>query len=276
MPGKPGLSVVNLPEPRSFFGYFGVTMGSLGLSTEDFLLKSVAALYVPLGLLLPLALLGAWGRPLVRRQLQSRTRDVRWRIGAIVVMVCGALLFACGLAGVVFPGISRSEPIATTPVCLGMGLGAVAYARHLLGALMPSGRRRGRRWTEPLELTAVLGLVVLSTFWAANSFAAAYGTGRGEQLAERLSNRPAVVVDTTERLHADDDCLEENALPVTADQRFRYRYLGLRLLAESGGRLFLLPEGWESGSGAVLVVSADSNVRLQFYRGGAIPEMCHP
>lgn len=256
------------------YAYFGVSMGSLGLSTQDFLLKSVAALYVPLGLLLLLVLLAAWGHAFLQRRLRSRRTDRSWRIGATVVMVGGTLVFARGVAGVVFPSIARSEAIATTPLCLGLGIGAIAYGRHLLRTVSGSPPDLARHWTETVGLAGVMGLIVLSVFWAANSFAAAYGTGRAERVADRLANRPAVVVDTTERLYADYACLEELELPHARGQEFRYRYLGLRLLAESGGRLFLLPEGWTPDSGAVLVVPVDAHVRMQFYRDASVDGSC--
>lgn len=248
------------------YGYFGISMGSLDLSTQDFLLRSVAALYVPLGLLLLLIVLAAWGHGNVRRRLAARLGDRRWRRGAIVAVAGGAVVFARGFIGVAFPDVARTEPIAVTPVCLGVGIGAITYGRHVLVVLTRGGSSPRRHWTEPVGLVAVVGVVVLSTFWAANSFAAAYGTGRAEQIARRIGERPAVVLDTTERLYADYDGLEERPLPPGTDQRFHYRYLGLRLLAESGGRMFLVPERWNPDSGAVLVVPANSNVRLQFYR----------
>ncbi|WP_162952604.1 hypothetical protein [Streptomyces hundungensis] len=50
-------------------------------------------------------------------------------------------------------------------------------------------------------------------------------------------------------------------------QRFRFRYQELRLLAESNGRMFLIPGDWEPSSGSVLVLPADAAVRVSFSPG---------
>jgi hypothetical protein len=118
--------------------------------------------------------------------------------------------------------------------------------------------RRLRR----LALGATAGLVVAGLFYAANSFAAAYGAGRGYDDAIRLPRQPEIVIDTRERLIDLPPGVVESALPAGKETTFHYRYAGLRLLLESGERLFLVPGNWTAQS-RTLVVPYDSDIRIQ-------------
>ena len=253
------------------YRYFGVTLGSLNFSYQDFLMASVAAVYVPLGVLLVLAVLLLWGHAAMAPRLAAAAGPHR-RLIALTLLLLGLLLFGRGVLGVVLPDVARSEPIALTPTCLGLGIGCVAYGRRVLvgpgqgtqGPGVPGSSRPP--WTETTSSAVVIGFVVVALFWAANSFAAAYGTGRGEVIAQRLDQRPAVVLDTTDRLHLAYTGVEEQQLPTSGDEGYRFRYRGLRLLVESGGRLFLLPESWTPSTGAAVVVPVGDEARVQFYR----------
>ncbi len=116
------------------------------------------------------------------------------------------------------------------------------------------------------RLTLVVGaLVVLGLFWATNSVASAYGRGRAMDFARTLPDRPAVVLDTKERLFLVNGGVEETALPTDGDATYRYRYRNLRLIAASEDRLYVAPADWRRGAGTVVVLSSD-DVRLQFLR----------
>jgi hypothetical protein len=53
------------------------------------------------------------------------------------------------------------------------------------------------------------------------------------------------------------------------DERYPYRYSGLRLLVMSGGKYFLVPDGWTRASGAVLVIPDTPDIRVEFSPGGS-------
>ena len=53
------------------------------------------------------------------------------------------------------------------------------------------------------------------------------------------------------------------------DERYPYRYSGLRLLVMSGGKYFLVPDGWTRASGAVLVIPDTPDIRVEFFPGGS-------
>ena len=47
------------------------------------------------------------------------------------------------------------------------------------------------------------------------------------------------------------------------EERYRFRYTGLRMLLRTGGSYVLAPEGWEQG-GAVFVVDDEPSLRFEF------------
>ncbi|TQN42355.1 hypothetical protein FHU33_1753 [Blastococcus colisei] len=250
------------------YRYFGITLGTLGLSTQDVVLRSVAALYVPIGGALVLLLLVTWLHQTVSRWLAAWTHITLLRRMAIVLVVIGMAAFARGVIGIVVPEVSSTEPVAVSPLSLGLGVIAVAYGRYLLQRTATERRNsRETRWSRRAAVAFTAGLVTLSLFWATNSFAAAYGRGRAVYVAERLTNLPAVTLDTTERLFAGPKIEETSLSPWEEGQRFRYRYHGFRLLLEAEGRMFLLPEQWEVGNGTTLVLQAGDDVRVYLYRG---------
>jgi hypothetical protein len=246
------------------YGYFGISMGSLDLSYQALLLNSVGALYVPLGLLFLIVLGGLWAHLWFCRTIRAQApRRIRSRVGLVMVGL-GALVFLRGVVGVVVPSIARTEWIAVTPACLGLGIVVLAYGRGLLTS--SSGDARPRTWADTAGTVMVCGVVVLSLFWAANSFAAAYGRGHAASIARYLDKRPAVVLDTVDRLFVTYPGVVERSIPGTAERTYRYRYRGFRLLVEANGRLFLLPERWRVEDGATVVLQSDDDIRLQFYR----------
>jgi hypothetical protein len=258
---------------NALFQYFGVDATVLGFTTQDYLLRSTEALYVPLGTLLVLGLAGVRAHGLVEAWLAGRRpgrlpRRTALAVGAVGVV--GLALFARGVAGVAVPRLSR-DGFLVTPVCLGLGTILGAYAQWLWRRLrQPSGRRGGAsraRWPGLVGLGLVAMLVVLSLFWATTDYARAYGRGRAVAYARDLAVRPGVVVYSAERLFLQGPGVRELALPAGEHASYRYRYSGLRLLTEAHGRLFLLPAGWTTTDGAAIVLAGDGKLRVEFTRG---------
>ena len=54
--------------------------------------------------------------------------------------------------------------------------------------------------------------------------------------------------------------------PDAAEDTLRYRTTGLRFLAVSGGRMFLVHDGWTPRRGTVIVLPDNEQVRWQFSR----------
>jgi hypothetical protein len=248
------------------YAYFGIDIDAIGLSTQDYLLRSPEALFLPIGVLLVTGLLGLWAHAALTR-MATPDGHRRLRICAWVLVVVGAILFARGVIGVLIPYIASREAIAMTPICLGVGIALIGYGRRVLYRLRTASTHDATRqpWIERGGLAVVIGLIVLSVFWASTSFAAAYGRGRALTLAEQLSDRPGVIIDTKERLWIRHSAVQETKLPVEGSQEYHYRYRGLRLLIQSKDRMFLIPERWSQDEDVVtLVVPVDNTVRIQF------------
>ena len=245
----------------SRYAYFGVELDQIGLSQQDLVLRSVAALFLPAGVLTLLGLLTAGVRHvLLRRAAADRPAAAtrRMRLLALAVAAAGALVLGRGVLGVVVPSVSAAEPIATSAGCLAGGALVVATAlwfRARLGA-SPDPTAARSFWT-PVWVIVALGL-----FWATNSLAAAYGRGQATDFTSRLPAKPAVTLDSTERLYLPPEATE-STLPAEPGQRFRYRYRNLRLLVASGDRLFLVPATWRPRSGVVLVVQQGDSIRIR-------------
>jgi hypothetical protein len=248
---------------------FGVDASMLRFSNQDYLTRSVEAIYVPLGALLVALILSLWAHGIVWSWLELRHRLGHLRRGTVVLVVVGLGLLARGVVGVLSPSLS-SKDFLTTPLCLGAGTASVAYGRYLwrrLQSLRVKDHSTGEPpWLRTMSVSLVLMLIVLSVFWAATNYAQAYGRGRALQFADRLNSRPGVIIYTRNRLFLAAPGITEEELP-RVGRAYRYRYTGLRLLIESGSRFFLLPTDWNPQNGSVIVLPDNDTVRLELVPG---------
>lgn len=53
----------------------------------------------------------------------------------------------------------------------------------------------------------------------------------------------------------------------TANQTYHFRYRDLRLLAQSGDRMFFVPSQWTPRDGAALMLRDNADIRVQLYAG---------
>jgi hypothetical protein len=254
---------------NALFQYFGVDATVLGFTTQDYLLRSSEALYVPFGTLLVVGLASLWLHGVMTRWLATG-RLPMVRATAVVLGVVGLALFARGVAGVAIPRLSRDD-FLVTPLCLGLGAVMGAYGHWLWqrqrAVQSHDGNPAQPGWHGVISLILVAMLVVLSLFWATSNYARAYGRGVASRYARQLAVRPGVVIYSAERLFLHGPGVQELALPPKEHSTYRYRYSGFRLLTESRGRLFLLPEGWTRTDGAAIVLANSDKVRVEFIRG---------
>ena len=185
--------------------------------------------------------------------------------GARVLSLAWLVLPALALAGErVRPGSSQ----LTFPLACTVGIALGVYARHLrrLLGITEKGRYDG-------VLTALVGaLLVLTTFWTVSAFAEVVGRGHGQQVAGNLALLTRVALYSPTDLHLDAPGVTLDEL-TGADKddkgvpRVTYRYTGLRMLQYSGGKYFLLSDGWRRAHGAVIVIPEDAHLRFAFLRG---------
>lgn len=286
---------------RSQYAYFGIDVDTIGLSTQDYIMRSPQPLLVPL---LVLTLVGVGFLTLnitVRRLITSavgrtagdanmvnsganparhikRIRQmVQWsRLLGLAMLVIGVFLLF------IYTYVRDWAWYAlVTPLLIAFGVALTAYASSLLNLQQKLQRQQatatvreaGRptsnqadgfmsaRWTIGVLVYVVIGA---SIFWATATVAQWSGLGLAKYDAQHFDNLPSVILDTKERLFLrDGPVIEETILPQSEGQTFHYRYRGLRLLIESQNRMFLVPDEW-SPSDSTLIVSLDGSVRVQF------------
>jgi hypothetical protein len=240
--------------------YFGIDPSTLGFSTQDYVLRSTDALFVPLAVLALAALTAVATHSLVKSGMrQSRfDRAIRW--AAWLCGAIGAVLLALGVVALFWP-LPFPTYYLFAPVSPGLGALLLAYAVYI-----------SRGSISLVAVGLVLFLVALSAFWAVSKYADALGRGRANELAQSLSTRPGVAVYSRHRLQlgarqpdARQLGLRETRLP--GDSTYDFQYTGLRLLVRSGGNYFLVPDGWSRERGFAIVLRDSDELRLELTPG---------
>jgi hypothetical protein len=255
---------------ETFSRYFGLDVSLLGLTPQDYMLRSTDTLVPFLVGVCVLLLVVAGGWALVGVSLQRRPA-VR-SLAAWFAIGLGVAAVAVGVWR-----LARPVPLTGThrigPLSLGLGALLLAAGVRLVVRHGPAQLRQlpSAVWTAATTATVVLLLAAL--FWAANDYARVQGAQRAQEMAAGLAALPGVVVHSDRQLHLSAAGVEEEVLPAeTGDTgepgADRYRYHGLRLLIRSDGRYFLIPASWSRTSGAVVVLPDDERIQLEFFPAG--------
>ncbi|WP_155543070.1 hypothetical protein [Amycolatopsis camponoti] len=249
---------------RSQYEYFGVDVDTIGLGTQDYIMRSPQPLLTPL---LVFAAVGA-GAVAVHAAVRRRIGDAAsarpaTRLGrggqaaGLVALAAGLLL----LSGYAFVRDWRLYGLVT-PVLIAVGGTLFRYGSFV--------RRLGRppddAASPPLRRVSaalVYVAIAVSAFWTTATVAQWSGRGLAMYEASRLDKLPSVILDTKESLFLRSPGIQETKLPSVDGQTFHYRYRNLRLLIHGKDRMFLVADRW-SASGATVVVPLDGSVRVQF------------
>jgi hypothetical protein len=244
------------------YSYFGIDNSVLHFSTQDYLLRAVDALFVPLGAFAIVSLVALMSHRFISELLKRKSflREIRW--AARVMAVCSLLLFMAA-AYAVFYQLPFETHYLFAPISLGIGISGLAYSEHLEHRTRDRGQDSGRLSVPAVVLVAFV--VCLSAFWSASEYAAALGRGRAQALAGSLSSRPAVTVFSKDRLALSGPGVVESS--TGSGTAYRFKYAGLRLFIETGDRFFLLPEGWSRERGTVIMLHDSPTIRLEFGSG---------
>lgn len=242
------------------FRYFGIEIGVLDLSFQDYLLRSVRSTYFPL-----LTVVVIWLAALfVHRALK----------GSRVATAAAAVLIVAGVAGVVVGVLANFGRIVfptawpVIPALLLVGAVACSYG----AVLLPKGRdgTDGPRSVPPFARALIGGVLLLLLFWFVSSYANYRGTNNALAIDRDLESRPGVVVLSAADLHLRGDGVTAETLE-GEDSAYRFCYSGLRYLVRSGGRQFLLPEHWQRGRDPVTVIRETDSVLFEFYSSVSPP-----
>lgn len=223
------------------------------LSTSDYLLRSVQALFLPawlvVGALLAAVVLRTW---LTRNPGRAESLVPRLRR-------CWLLPVALFPFYRLHPALFElAIPLTAIPCLL-----ATAYA-HTRSTEPGAAEQRHRLHVWALTLV----LCVLSLFWAVTSYAGIVGRGRAEE-ATRTVNTPAfpsVVVFSEKDLMIRGDGVCDQRVSAKGSA-YAYRYSGLRLFYVSGDRIFLVGRNWRPEQGTLWTVRESEAVRVEYVSG---------
>jgi hypothetical protein len=160
------------------------------------------------------------------------------------------------------------------PLVLAGGTAAAAYGGWLSSAA--DDRRTPRPdlppWQRALRVLLVGGVITLGLFWEVSNYAAVVGRGYALELASSVPKLPRATAFSASPLGIQAPGVREERLsaePAPTKDTWRYRTTGLRFLVRSGGRMFLLHDGWTPQRGTVIVLPDNDQVRWQFshYQG---------
>jgi hypothetical protein len=246
-----------------FCNYFGVNSTILGLSIEDYLMRSVDGLFVPITVVAGTGLLVSWGRRLLSPRLTDKPRA---RLAIVIgVAVAGAALSTVGILPV-FGQPLIELGLTVAPLSLAAGVLLLMFASR--ARRMP--RVRPSEWVALAEWASVFVIVSICAFWAAGDYAGSVGFGRGRQVQAELHGYPNTVLYSAKSLSLAGPGIAGTAC-ANPDSAYHYRYDGLKLIMQSGNQYFFLPQDWSPDNGAAVIIPRSDSLRLEFTVGGTGP-----
>jgi hypothetical protein len=237
----------------AYFGWFGVNQRLLRYSIQDQMLQSAQPMFGTavrvLALVVALWVLDRVSAPVRRRP------DRLGAAGRAVVLAAAVVATAVGLLSALdLDPVARTVPPRTAAVVMLAGSVVLLRVRR-------SGRRAGWR-TERAVLTAAL---LLAAFWVTTLYATEAGVGIARQIDRTPALLPLVTVFSERYVDLPGSTV------VATEQRspegaVLYRYTGLRLLAYSDDRWFLLTGSLPGYRSTVTVLQDRPELRLEVAR----------
>ena len=247
---------------RAKYEYFGVDVDTIGLGTQDYVMRSPEPLLTPL-LVFTAAGLGAVAvHAAVRQRIRTAARMRRLGRGVqaagLSALIGGLLL----LVGYVF---LRDWPLygLVTPLLIAIGGVLFQYGTAIRLPPRAAGDSPPASSLHRSFVVLVYLVIAVSVFWMTATVAQWSGRGLAMYEASRLDKLPSVILDTKESLFLRSPGVQETKLPLSDGQTFHYRYRHLRLLIHGKDRMFLVPDQW-SASNSTIIVPLDGSVRVQF------------
>jgi hypothetical protein len=262
----------------------GIDVSLFGFSTQDYVLRSISSLYLPLLVLLGLGLVSVWLHQRVTRLLTSKSSRIaqrregaaRWTgrsaAGlAVVAAACVVFMAAAGLEsppwGIAWLASELADTQWVVPLVLVLATVMAAYLRWVHRQLQPVRATPVLPlWQTLLPAAMVAGIVLLGGFWMLEEYASAVGRGRAEEVARDVDRLPRATVLSPSPLGITAPGVQEESIGTPGKPDVRYRTTGLRLLARSGGKVLLVPDGWSPRTGTVIVLPDADSLGWEFSR----------
>lgn len=253
--------------------HMGIDESLLGMSTQEYLLRSVGPVLV---LLIGVSVAGLlWTSaerrltPVLRNAVAppvgEEDRPPRDRAALLGLRALGSAWLLLPVVVVLVGYIWPAPAFVLFPASLGVGILLWLYAGKVRrgAAAAPDEALPGH---ETAVLVCAALLVLVCVFWTASNYAEVLGQQLADDFAAHLADLPGVTAYGEHRLHLDGPGVVESEVGA-ADETLRFRYTGLRLLEHTGGRYFLVSDGWTDTYGVVFVLQDDDpSIRLDFVR----------
>lgn len=250
--------------------YLGFDEEVLGYSAQDYFVRGIDVLDRPLLAAFAVLLAMRMAHPRLVLHLR-RHRRAAVRLSWALRCAWFAVPAAAWAAVLTWPQYREDRWPVLLPGALAVGVLVSAYG-VLISRQLGAHRRETGMGVRPWSLSVVLtaSTVVLCLFWALGAYAGTDGRATARRMVEELPTRTAVVVHSVRdlRVAGDQGVVVEvlNGSDQTTPEAYRYRYSGLRLLRHDDGRLYLLPDGWSWDRPRLVVIRAESGVRVDYLR----------
>jgi hypothetical protein len=232
----------------------GYDTAILDWSVQDYILRSILVLFIPLMALVALMLVFTW----LHQRLVLPMADA----GSLPTWIPRALRGAWLLWVPVAIALSvMAPPLSGITV-------AVAVTVSLLCALY--GDLLERRLTGQTRMSSatralVLVLLALAVFWVVERLANVVGEGYAAQITANPRQLLAVTIYSPKSLEIHVPGVVETKLS-NPESAYRYRYDGLRLVQRSGDRYLLMSEHWDAKTSRIIVLRETDAIRMEFSR----------
>ena len=237
----------------------GLDVSLFGYSPQDYIIRSVNALYTPLVGALVASLLwlviDRWLAALIKRAGKDGAWVARFTIipiGIGILVAVGTLVFL----------IVEGRAVLFTPYLIAAGVLLAAWGVRLHRKIVAADGQTISIEQRATETTLVLALVTLLLFWGSADVAQGLGRRLALTYEGTVTELPRSAVYSSERLAIGVPNVHEEQIGTPESPE--YRYTGLRLLVLSGGRFFFLHDGWNLATGTVIILPDDNKVRMEF------------
>jgi hypothetical protein len=250
---------------RSQYEYFGVDVDTIGLGTQDYIMRSPQPLLMPL---LTLTIIGFGTvalHTITRRRIAAAANTGRIQLLARGIVAAGLAVLGAGLVLLaIYPHV-RDWALydLVTPLLVTLGTALAGYGSRVLRLVGNAPESPPRPLLHRASGLLVYVVIAAGIFWTTATVAQWTGRGLAQYQARNLDHLPSVILDTKERLYLRSPGIDESVLPAAEGQTFHYRYRRLRLLIHGHDRMFLVPDKW-SASNSTLIVTVDDSIRVQF------------
>lgn len=226
---------------NAVYGYFGVDQSLLDFSVQDYLLRSVGAVFRPLA-----TILGCLAVLVLAARLAGLVgpRVARWTVARVPVLPVVQVVVAAALVEEAVAALAGGRDPLWGAVALASG--AVVASPFLTGG--------DRRFWGRVLVGSTVGFAV---FWATAVYAQRDGSSLATYIDHHPTGQAALTVYSATRLHFTSRSVTEQAFPADGDKP-HYAYSGLRLLSHVNGRWVILAGRPSDAGRDTVVVLPDS------------------